>query len=54
MHRVIIRARMIARSWDGLRTTAIAAELGCHPQTVRERLARFNAVGIDGRGRSGG
>jgi hypothetical protein len=35
----IQRARMIARSWDGLWTTQIAAELGCHPQTVRERLA---------------
>ena len=46
----ITRAKMIARSWDGLRTTAIAAELGCHPQTVRERLARFNAEGLDGLG----
>ena len=46
----ILRARMVARSWDGLRTTAIAAELGCHPQTVRERLARFNAEGLDGLG----
>lgn len=46
----IRRARMVARSWDGLRTTAIAAELGCHPQTVRERLARFNAEGLDGLG----
>jgi len=46
----IRRARMIGRSWDGLRTTAIAAELGCHPQTVRERLARFNAAGLDGLG----
>ena len=46
----IIRAKMIARSWDGLRTTAIAAELGGHPQTVRERLARFNAEGLDGLG----
>jgi transposase len=41
---------MVVRSWDGLRTTAIAAELGCHPQTVRERLARFNAEGLDGLG----
>jgi len=41
---------MIVRSWDGLRTTAIAAELGCHAQTVRERLARFNAEGLDGLG----
>lgn len=46
----IRRARMVARSWDGLRTGAIAKELGCHPQTVRERLARFNAAGLDGLG----
>jgi transposase len=46
----IWRARMIVRSWEGLRTTAIAHELGCHPQTVRERLARFNAEGIEGLG----
>jgi transposase len=46
----IMRARMIARSWDGLRTKAIAEELGCHPQTVRERFHRFNAEGLDGLG----
>ena len=46
----IQRARMIVRSWDGLRTTAIAAELRCHPQTVREHIARFNAAGLDGLG----
>jgi transposase len=51
----IRRARMIARSWDGLRTSAIATELGCHPQTVRERLQRFNAHGVEGLGdRPGG
>ena len=44
------RARMIARSWDGRRTSAIARELGCHPQTVRERIARFNEEGVDGLG----
>ena len=44
----IARARMIAHSWDGLRTTQIAELLGCHPQTVRERLHRFNAEGVDG------
>lgn len=44
------RARMIALSWQDQRTTAIAASLGCHPQTVRERLARFNAEGLDGLG----
>jgi transposase len=46
----IRRAKMIVRSWDGLRTAAIARELGCHPQTVRERLLRFNAEGLDGLG----
>ena len=46
----IRRARMIAHSWDGLRTTQIAELLGCHPQTVRERLHRFNAEGVDGLG----
>lgn len=44
----IRRARMIARSWDGLRTTVIATELGCHPQTVRERIARFNVGAAPG------
>src|SRR4051794_22632115 len=34
------RARMIVLSWSGLRTRAIAANLGCHPQTVRERIHR--------------
>src|SRR4030095_13107065 len=46
----IRRAQMVARSWDGLRTSAIASELGCHQETVRERLGRFNAEGLDGLG----
>lgn len=46
----ITRAKMIVGSWEHKRTTAIAQELGCHPQTVRERIARFNAEGIDGLG----
>jgi transposase len=46
----ILRARMIAGSWEGKRTTVIAQELGCHPQTVRERITRFHAEGIDGLG----
>ncbi|WP_250279921.1 helix-turn-helix domain-containing protein [Frankia sp. Cppng1_Ct_nod] len=45
-----MRAKMIVASWDGERTSAIAARLGCHMQTVRERLARFNAEGLDGLG----
>ena len=46
----IVRARMIVRSWEHKRTTTIAQELGCHPQTVRERITRFNTEGIDGLG----
>jgi transposase len=46
----ITRARMIVGSWERKRTTTIAHELGCHPQTVRERVSRFNAEGVDGLG----
>lgn len=46
----VLHARMIVCSWDGLRTRAIAQELGCHPQTVRERVHAFNARGRDGLG----
>src|SRR5437773_12485410 len=35
-------------SWDGLDVAAIAAEVGCHENTVRRWLHRFNAAGIDG------
>jgi transposase len=41
---------MIARSWDGWRTSVIATDLGCHMQTVRERLHAFNERGLDGLG----
>src|SRR5689334_7538463 len=46
----IVHAQMIARSWDGRRTRQIAEELGCHPQTVRDRLHAFTARGLDGLG----
>ena len=46
----IQRARMVALSWERLRVPAIASALHCHPQTVRERLVRFNAEGVDGLG----
>ena len=46
----IQRARMVTLSWAGWRVPAIAAELRCHPQTVRERLVRFTAEGLDGLG----
>ena len=42
-------ARMIARSWDGWRTSVIATDLGCHLQTVRERRHAVNERGLDGR-----
>jgi hypothetical protein len=37
----IMRAWMIVCRWDGLRTTQITSEVGCHPQTVRERIHRY-------------
>jgi transposase len=43
-------AKMIARSWDGARTSTIATELGCTMQTVRERLQAFNERGVEGLG----
>ncbi len=46
----ITRARMIVGRWERKRTTIICQELVCHPQTVRERIIRFNAEGIDGLG----
>src|SRR3954453_18887298 len=44
------RARMIVLSWSALGPREIAAQLGCHPQTVRRRIHRFNAGGINGLG----
>lgn len=44
----IQRAAIIALSWEGMRVPAIAARVGCHPATVRRRLRRFCAEGIDG------
>jgi transposase len=46
----IERARIIALSWDGLAVPEIAAEIGCHENTVRRWLHRFNTAGIDGLG----
>jgi transposase len=46
----VLHARMIARSWDGVRTRVIAEELDCHAQTVRERLHAFTERGLDGLG----
>jgi transposase len=46
----IFHAQLVVRSWEGLRTRQIAEELGCNPQTVRERLHAFNDRGLDGLG----
>src|SRR6266480_1261396 len=46
----IARARIVALSWDGLAVPAIAAEVGCHQNSVRRWLHRFNASGLDGLG----
>jgi transposase len=42
------RAQMVAASWDGSTVPQIAEELGCHEQTVRRWLHRFNTAGVDG------
>jgi transposase len=44
------RARIITLSWDGPGVAAIAAQAGCHENTVRRRLHRFNAAGTGGLG----
>ena len=46
----IVHAQRSVRSWDGPPTRQIAEELGCHPQTVRERLHAFQQRGLDGLG----
>ena len=43
-------ARMVVESWAGKTPDQIAAELHCHPQTVRIHVVRFNQQGIDGLG----
>ena len=46
----ILHARIVARSWDGERVEAIAQEVQCDPQTVRRRIHRFDAEGLEGLG----
>ena len=43
-------AQMVIESWAGKTPKEIAAELECHPKTVRIHLTRFNAEGISGLG----
>lgn len=42
----VLRSRIVVLSWEGLETAGIAAELRCHPKTVRERISRFNEGGV--------
>lgn len=46
----IMRAGIIVASWQGQRTTTIAAALNSHPQTVRKHITRFNMQGLPGLG----
>jgi transposase len=46
----IAHAKMVVRSWEGQRVRQIAQALGCHPQTVRDRLHAFNERGLEGLG----
>jgi transposase len=42
----VLRSRMVVLSWEGYDTAAIAAEVRCHPKTVREWINRFNQDGV--------
>jgi len=46
--RLVERARIVWLSAEGQRVAAIAAEVGCHEQTVRLWLTRFSAAGVAG------
>lgn len=46
--RLVERARIVWLSAEGRRVAAIAAEVGCHEQTVRLWLTRFSADGVAG------
>ncbi len=45
-----VHAQRVIESWAGKTPKEIAAELKCHPKTVRIYLTRFNAEGISGLG----
>jgi transposase len=46
--RLVERARIVWLSSEGRRVAAIAEEVGCHAQTVRLWLTRFDARGLAG------
>src|SRR5512133_1471611 len=45
-----VTRRLVLLSWAGKTPNQIAAELGCHPQTVRIHLKRFTLEGVAGLG----
>jgi transposase len=45
---MIVRAGIVAASWDGMTPTEISARIGCHYETVRRWINRFNEHGVDG------
>jgi len=45
-----VHAQMVLGSWAGKTPNEIAAELGCHAQTVRIHLKRFTREGVAGLG----
>src|SRR5258707_9889878 len=45
-----VHAQMVVESWAGKTPNEIAAELGCHAQTVRNHLKRFTREGVAGLG----
>ena len=45
---MIVRAGIVASSWDGLTPTEISARFGCHYETARRWINRFNEHGVDG------
>jgi transposase len=46
----VLRARIVAASWDRHSVPEIAGQLGCHARTVRSWIHRFNAEGVEGLG----
>ncbi|MFE7779450.1 helix-turn-helix domain-containing protein [Streptomyces sp. NPDC057445] len=45
---LVMRARMVELSWQGMRVPAVAAEVACDQKTVRRWLHRFNRTGLEG------
>ncbi|MEV4349048.1 helix-turn-helix domain-containing protein [Actinoplanes sp. NPDC049596] len=45
---VVLRARIITSSWDGLTVAEVAKRLSCHERMVRSWIHRFNTEGLAG------